>query len=191
MKNFIKNNYIIIIAFALPILLIVSVALFTYIPTFLVSTDYNFLYATCQKNDSNYYDRDCEKYIQNRFEVQNNRLTVDGISDVKNNNQLINIFEVSDGSYDVRFFLHNTEKDESREIPLERALEYKLSGLITSPDGYSVSYEYNRGADFIFFDGGSSRGYYLKKGNGEKKLNLINDRRGNFKFIGWILSKDH
>jgi hypothetical protein len=42
------------------------------------------------------------------------------------------------------------------------------------------------------FDGGSTQGHYLVKGNAKSKLNLINDEDryyhpNNFQFIGWTL----
>lgn len=104
----------------------------------------------------------------------------DGILDINEN-------------YSTRIFMHDTQKNESREITLEEAQGLSLNSLLTSPDGVSVSSDYSRGADFIFlFDGGSSYGYYLMKGNSKNRLNLINsdDRyyyQDNFQFIGWVI----
>ncbi|NCC71238.1 hypothetical protein EOM09_06665 [bacterium] len=95
--------------------------------------------------------------------------------------------------YNVRIFLHDNKKNESREITEEQAQKLYLSELITSPEGISVSDGYSNNADILFlFGGGSSYEHYLTKGNKRKKLNLIDDnsyRRGNFKFIGWVINK--
>ncbi len=190
MKEFIKKNIIVILAFLLPITLIIVVALSAYIPSLFVSTDYNFIYSSCNI-PSDYYPYQCDNYLQNRFSVVNNKLVVnpidpnqdsdkDGVRDIKEN-------------YNARIFLHNTEKNESREITIEEAQNLSLNNLLTSPDGITVSTYYDRGADFFpFFGSNSSYGHYLIKGNGKSKLNLINhdDRyyyRNNFQFIGWIL----
>ena len=104
----------------------------------------------------------------------------DGVPDINEN-------------YTARIFLHNTKKNESREITLEEAQTLTLNGLLTSPDGVTVSSNYDRGADFFFlFDGGSSYGYYLTKGKSRRRINLINRNeryyyRDNFQFIGWVL----
>ena len=93
-------------------------------------------------------------------------------------------------------FLHDTQKNESREITLAEAKTLNMDSLLTSPDGVTVSngYNYSGGGDFFFLFGGgrSDYGYYLMKGNSKKKLNLINvsDRsyyQNNFQFLGWVL----
>ena len=98
-------------------------------------------------------------------------------------------------NYIARIFLHNTIKNESREITFEEAQTLSLNSLLTSPDGVTVSSHYNRnGGDFFFIFGGSSSsyGYYLTKGKSKDKLNLINNTdqyyyQNNFQFVGWVL----
>ena len=188
MKDFIKNNFVLLLAFMLPIALIVIVALSTYIPSRIISTDYNFIYTSCTNSRSVYYR--CDNYLQQRYSVSNNKLAVNTISPTQDSDK--------DGTPDVkeyttRIFLHDTEKNESREIGLEEAKLLTLNSLITSPDGITVSSSYNRGADFLFlFDSGSSYGIYLTKGKSKRKLQLINDDsryyyRDNFRFLGWVI----
>jgi hypothetical protein len=82
---------------------------------------------------------------------------------------------------------------DSREIELKEAQALTLSGLLTSPDGITVSNHYDRGGEFFIFGGGySSYGYYLTKGKSRTKINLINSSeqyyyQNNFQFIGWVL----
>lgn len=190
MKEFIKKNFAILLAFILPVALIIIVALSTYLPSLFLSTDYNFVYSSCTEG-TNYYPYQCYNYLQKRYSLVNNKLVVnsvdpaqdsdrDGVPDIKEN-------------YTARIFLHDTKKNESREITLEEAQTLTLNDLLTSPDGVTVSSNYDRGHDFFFiFDGGSSYGYYLTKGKSRKKLNLINSDnryyyRDNFEFIGWVL----
>ena len=190
MKEFFKQNLSLVLAFSLPVLLIIIVAASTYLPSLFLSSNYNFIYAACTEGSNHYY-YNCDNYLQNRLVVVNGKLVVndinpsldsdkDGIPDINEN-------------YKERIFLHDTEKNESREITLEEARSLTLNNLVTSPDGISVSGDYSHGAEFLFlFDGGSSYGYYLMKGNNRSKLNLINndDRyyyQDNFQFIGWVL----
>ncbi|MBI2097961.1 MAG: hypothetical protein HYT46_03455 [Candidatus Vogelbacteria bacterium] len=181
---FIKNNIAVILAFTIPILLVIGIALSVYWPSFL-STDYDFVYATCDNNGVNRYGnsftypRDCNSYLNRLYKVENGKLTA----------QLS-----ADESYVTHLFLHDSQKNEGREIALAEAQALKLNGLITSPDGVSVENVYGRDVDFFPFFGGSSRsGYYLTKGNKRQKLNLVGEDernyyyRDNFKFIGWVI----
>lgn len=190
MKEFLKKNFAIVLAFVLPVALIAIIALSTYLPSLFLSTDYNFLYSACT-DGTNYYSYRCDNYLQKRYSVVNNKLVVNDIDPTldSDNDGIPDINE----NYTARLFLHDTEKNESREITITEAQTLNLNSLLTSPDGVTVSSHYDRGSDFFFlFDRGSSYGYYLTKGKSRSKLNLINrdDRyyyRDNFQFIGWIL----
>jgi len=190
MRDFIKKNFAILLAFILPIALISIVALSTYFPSFFLSTDYNFVYSSCT-DGRNYYSYRCDNYLQKRYSVVDNKLVVNEIDPAQDsdNDGILDINE----NYIARIFLHNTKNNESREITLEEAQTLMLNSLLTSPDGVTISSSYDRGVSFfIFFDGGSSYGYYITKGKSKSKLNLINsdDRyyyRDNFQFIGWVL----
>lgn len=191
MKEFIKKNFAIILAFLLPIVLIAAVALSVYLPSLFISTDYNFVYALCGDNLGHYY-YNCTNYLQQLYSVQEGKLVVNTIDPNLDANRN-NVKDINE-NYTIRLFLHNTEKDESREIALEEAKTYTLSNLLTSPDGVTFSLGYDRGAEFFpFFDGGSSSGYYLTKGRNRSRLNLINVggeyyySGRNVRFLGWVL----
>ncbi|MBI4135038.1 MAG: hypothetical protein HY471_02955 [Candidatus Sungbacteria bacterium] len=190
MREFLKKNFAIVLAFALPIALIAIIALSTYLPSLFLSTDYNFIYSSCREG-TNYYRYDCSNYLQKRYSVVNGRIAVNS-PDPGEDSDKDGVLDVNE-SYTARIFLHDTKENESREITSEEAEALTLSGLLTSPDGITVSGNYDRGADFFFlFDGGSSYGYYLTKGRSRSKLNLISngDRyyyQGDFQFIGWVL----
>lgn len=191
--KFIKNNFAILLAFILPISLIVALALSTYLPSVFLSTSYNFVYITCT-DGINYYYSNCGKYLETRYSVVDNKIianTVDPTLDL-DKNKIPDIYE----NNPVRIVLHDTKKNESREITFEDAQAITLSSIITSPDGVTVSGHYNKnGGDFFFyiFGGGSySYGHYLTKGKSRNKLNLINNTGthyslNNFKFLGWVL----
>lgn len=190
MKEFIKKNFALLLAFILPVLLIIIVALSTYLPSLFLSTNYNFIYTSCT-DGTNYYPYRCDNYLSRRHAVVDNKIIVKPI-DLTQNSDKDGVLDINE-NYTVRIFLHDTQKNESREIALEEAQTLTLNSLLTSPDGVTVSSSYDRGADFFFiFSGGSSYGYYLTKGKSKDQLNLINSDqryyyRDNFKFIGWIL----
>lgn len=187
MKEFLKKNFAIVLAFVLPVALIAIIALSAYFPSFFLSTDYNFVYSVCTEGNS--YSYRCYKYPQKRYSVVNNKLVVHGIDPTLDSDK-DGIPDINE-NYNIRLFLHNTEKNESREITIAEAQTLNLSNLLTSPDGVTVSSHYDRGGD-LFFGIGSSYGYYLTKGKSRSKLNLINSDdpyyyRDNFQFIGWVL----
>ncbi len=193
MNEFLKKNFAILLAFILPVALIAIVALSTYLPSLFLSTNYNFIYSSCF-DGTNYYDSyRCDNYLQKRHSVVNSKLVVNAIDPNQDwdGNKIPDIRK----NYTARIFLHDTKKNESREITLEEAQTLSLNSLLTSPDGITVSSQYTRnsGGDFFIFGGGSSSyGHYLTKGKSRDKLNLINrdDQsyyRHNFQFLGWVL----
>lgn len=191
MKQFVKENLTILLAFILPLVLIVGVALSVYLPSVSLSTNYNFVYSSCF-GGTNYYSYQCDTYLQNRYSIVNSKIVLNQIDPKQDsdNNDILDINE----SYTARLFLHNTQKNESREITLEEAQTLMFDNLLTSPDGVTVSNHYNkRGGDFFIFEGGSSSfGYYLTRGKARTKLELINNSdqyyyQKNFQFIGWVL----
>lgn len=188
MNQFIKKNLTLILAFALPLLLIFVVALNAYFPFSLLKTDYNFVYAACDGNDYN-YPYGCETYAKRLYSVENNKLVV---KEIPSNQDLDrNGTPDNEEKYNVRLFLHDTKQNESREIILDQAKSMEFSPLLTSPDEVTITNDYSSNPGFFLFDGGSSYGMYLTKGKLRSKLNLVNDdryyARDNFHFIGWVL----
>jgi hypothetical protein len=197
MIDFIKKNITLILAFSLPLIVILAVALSVYIPSHNLSTNYNFIYASCTDGRNN-YPYNCAQYLEKKYSVINNKLNISktGTTTVNDYNSTnIKTIDVEEKKvYVDRIFLHNTEMNESREITPEEATALNLNNLITSPDGITVSsnYNYNGGEFFPFGGGRSTFGYYLAKGKAKNKLNLINSSdqyyyQNNFKFIGWVL----
>jgi len=191
MKEFIKKNFAILLAFVLPIVLIIIVALSTYLPSLFLTTNYNFVYSSCS-NDTDYYSYRCSNYLKKFYTVIDGKLVVNVIDPTQdsNNDGIPDIKE----KYTTRIFLHDTKNNESREITLSEAQGLTLNELLTSPDGVSISGNYDKGADFfpLMMNSGSSYGYYLMKGKSKNKLNLINNEnryydQNNFQFIGWIV----
>ena len=202
MKEFIRKNLAIIIAFTLPIAMMIIVAVSVYLPSLFISTNYNFIYTVCT-NRVDYYPYNCKEYLAKKYSVAESSLIIATATSSYNervaqdiSNQVPNI-PTKDTSlnkqYTDRIFLHDTKKNESREITIEEAKTLTLNSLLTSPDGVTVSGNYSNGSDFSPFGGSrSSFGYYLTKGRSQSNLNLINNadqyyRQDNFQFIGWVL----
>ncbi len=186
MKEFLKQNITIVLAFALPFILIFGVVVSIYIPSLFVKTDYNFIYAFC--TNQNYYS--CDSTLPKKYTVKNGKLVIRDESAAPIDTNKNGIPDMKE--YPARLFLHDTKTNTSREITKEEAESLTLRGLLTSPDGASVSGRYDRnGGDFFLFGGSSSYNYYLMQGKGSARLNLIQNSgsyyQNNFEFIGWVI----
>ena len=179
------------IAFLLPLLFVGVVFVTSYIPSATLSTDYDFIYATCSEGNTP-YSYNCSNYLNNLYGVEDGTLVERPVSAVLDSDR--DEIPDIDENYRTRLFYHDTELNQSREITLDEARAFRLRDLITSPDGVAVEWEYSRSRGyFIFYGSSSSYGYYLTRGNARKRLDLIHDGeryyyRDDFQFIGWVLN---
>ncbi len=202
MKEALKKNFAIILAFAIPIVIMIGVAISVSLPSLFVTTNYNFVYATCSDNRGSYpypYNYNCSKYLERRYSVVDNKLVVNkpdmAVIEYDSNGKAIKTIP-EEQLYDDHIFIHDTKSNVSREATIEEVSSLKLNGLLTSPDGVTVSngYSNNGSSDFFIFGSRSSTyGYYLSKGKNKIKLNLVNTIdnyyiSNNFHFVGWILT---
>lgn len=180
MKNLFKDNFVIILSFSLPLFFIIFFALSIYLHSFFVFSNYNFVYAACV-NDYSYL---CVDYLKKSYSVIGGKIVLNAVDKKEN---------LREGEvYLIRIFLHDTKKNQSREISLDEAQKFRLSSLLTSPDGFNVTGQYGNGSGFILFYNSGSYNYYLVKDKNKKRLNLVNlpkqYNNDNFYFLGWVLS---
>lgn len=185
-----KRAILLAIAFALPLVFIMVIFVTTFIPATRLSTDYDFVYATCSKNrNAGYYY--CNTYMQNLYDVVDGRVTereVDPDLDSDNNG-----VKDIDENYTIRLFLHDTELNVGEEISLIEARRLQLSDEIVSPDGVAVERDYGSGGSFFPFVRVSNRyGWYLSRGSARQRLDLIGDDERNYyrddvMILGWVL----
>lgn len=187
-----KKNWLVALAFVLPIVLIAGLAISVYWPAAALA-EHDFVYATCSFNDYNsYYPYNCAGYLERFYQVQNGELTTEEVPFPPST--VLTDPKRSAVPPTTRLFLHNVKTNESREINLAEVSTFgKLSGLLTSPDGVAVQRKTDRGVEFFpLFSGPNDDGYYLVKGKKKQKLNLIDtdvnmSYRDDMKFIGWVL----
>lgn len=187
--NFIKKNFVLLLAFSLPVVLVLVVALSVYLPSRFLSTRYDFVYTACTDGATMYY-YNCGHFTPVQYEVRDGKLGVVPVDPQQdaNGNGVPDVQEQASR----RLFLHDTKKNESTEITLDQAKALQLSGLLTSPDGVLVSSGYSSSGDFLLFGGGSTYGYYLTKGKAKSELHLIGSANRSyydrdFQFVGWVL----
>ena len=167
-----KKNVSLIVGIAIPILMIVLVAISIYVPAlFAPAPRADFLYIT---GDSYYQG---QEYV-----LDNGKLVKREVKYPENYTPEV-----------ARFFLHNTSANEDKELSFEEAQKLKLNTNVKSLDGYEVVYGNTDGGVFpFFFSGGTDyNAMYLKGHNTSKKLNLQSpsDERYYYRgrrFLGWI-----
>lgn len=177
-----KQHWVLLIAFALPLLLIGGLSLSVYWPQWQLHPQYDFVYTDCLMSSGTAGSKErCEQYINERITINDAGEAI--ISATTTPNQLT-----------LRFFRHDVAANQSTEIPRGDLDDFTLSPLLTDPDGLTIGsgYEYHGG--FFPFSGGSDFEYYLAQGDTKVSLNLIQNYsrysyRDNFHFIGWILSE--
>jgi len=181
----INQHKSIIIAFSIPLLLIVGIVVFAYLPTSFVSTDYGFVYAFCQ-NDS-YREPtgkilpDCASVLKKRFTVTDGKVHINEVADT----------DLS--YYDIHLFSFDSQTKKNREVAVADIASLSINNSLISPDGVSVQYQNGSGANFFPFVMYENRdGYYFVDGDKREKISLFNDESryyyGNeFLFLGWII----
>ena len=166
----IKKNITLVLGISIPILMILFVAGSIYLPGLFIQPKFNFFYVS-----DDYY------YNQYQYSVQNEKLVRSEIQKPENKNY--------QPPREVKLYVYDVAKNESREIPFEEAQNLNLDSNSTSPDGFEVAYG-SRGDGFFpffFYSGTDYNTRYLKGHNVSKKLNLQSSGSYyNFRFLGWI-----
>ncbi len=171
-----KKNLPLYIALAVPVLMIILVAIFIYVPGIGKKPQYNFLYSS---NNNVYYG-----YGQQEYQVSNGHL----IHNPPPTTNPPDYYKPQPG--EVHFYIYDVAKDQSSEITFEQAQGYNLDSSNPSPDGYTVQQGNGGGGDFLFGGGSSDyNSWFIKGHNRSRKLNLKlsgSNNYYNFQFLGWI-----
>jgi hypothetical protein len=177
MKN---KNLPIIIGVALPLVFIVVISIIIFTPTLFVKPGFNFLYTTMD----NYYGYN--QGYKNTYKVVNNHIELEPIPLIEEYNKNIPYKAEAPTIY-----LYDVTNNSSHEISLEEAKKFFLDPGPSSPDGYSIKYQYGHDGIFELFGSNNNRnGYFIAKDSGAKKLEGLKSDRywgsEDLKFIGWI-----
>jgi hypothetical protein len=171
MKN---KNFPIIVAVVLPIIFVIVIAFVAYIPNSAIKPQYNFIYITSTGvvyGSTNY---------SNMYDVENGHIALEPQIVLPNETNVQNA---------PKLYLYDVKDNSSHEITLVDAHAYTLDPGPSSPDGYTINYEYGEdGALGVFgSDNEANTGYFIEKDSGRKKLSaLSNNSYNDFKLIGWV-----
>jgi len=172
LNKMVRKNLPLILAIALPILLIIVVALSVTLPSLFIKPQFNFLYASSNN------------YASYRvFSVVDGKLTRVEIKQ-----------PIKDAYYEPQvvpqLYLHDVATNSSRQVTFAQAQEFVLDSSPKSPDGFEVvNGSRGEGVMPMMFWSGSDYGVkYIKGNNGSKKLNLqiSSDNYYSFEFLGWV-----
>ena len=192
MKNFIKENLVLVIGLTLPVLLIALFFVATVIPKSMGKPpQYEMLFTTTKYD----YQNKPEYVID--FNVKNQQLMANSKkNDEKNYNNATKILMAYDGKTEtVREIRIDASKlTEGNEVLLEETKNLSVDTAVISPDGYTLegpNYGGNGLVGGLFGGGYRNTGYRLKKGGvGYKVPNMQPDYYySQLQFIGWLAKK--
>ena len=172
-----KSHLPLIVGILLPIIFIIIVSIAIFVPSLSVDPQHDFVYSA----ENSYYSYSNE--YRNTYKVVNGRIALEPMPYREN---MIYKGDMPD------LYRYNIRTFTTHKISLEEAKSLNLDPGPSSPDGYSVAYEYGHSGIFELFGSNSEDdGYFISKGRGKKKLpGLPVDgyyrNPGSFKFIGWI-----
>lgn len=172
-----KKNLPLYIALAVPVLMILLVAAFIYLPGIGKKPAHNFVYMSGQ--DVYYYGD-----ARGEYTVTNGRLVKNPLPPIPEGQAPYYKPAVSDP----HFYFYDVSKHEAREITLAEAAAFELDPSNVSPDGYTVERGNGNSGAFLFGDSGDYNSWFLKGHNRANKLNikLIGTDYYNMRFLGWV-----
>lgn len=172
-----REDFALIIGLALPVIFMIILAIAIYLPNLSVKPQHNFIYTLPQYSYHKEYQM--EYFITDNHIAQKQAIVLS-----QNNNAVI-----LPGGPDLYFY--DVHKDTSHQLTYKEAEQYTLVPGPSSPDGYTVTYNYSHGGIFELFGSGSDKsGMYISSGKGSKKLTGIQNTRyynySNINIIGWV-----
>lgn len=171
------KNLPLMVGIALPLLLIGVITLVIFGPSLSIKPAHDFIYTS----DDDYYSY-TRDYLHT-YKVMDGRITLEAVPPKPG---------YAPTKTAPPLYLYDVQTDTVHQITFEDARGYVLDPGPSSPDGYSVSYQYGHDGIFeLFGSSNEDNGYVISKGDGVKRLSGItgNGRYSyddGFKLLGWI-----
>ena len=170
-----RKNIPLYIALAIPVVMIIAIAAFIYLPGATKQPKYNFLYMT----GSNVYGYGSQQYVVSAGHLTQNPQPLP-----------VPVTNYIPPQNDAHFYIYNVSTNQATEVSLAQAQSYTLSSNNTSPDGYTVQQGNSGGGDFLFGSGPNDyNNWFLNGYNRSRKLNIQTGSPNvpyNFQFLGWV-----
>ncbi len=176
-----NKNLPLILGIAIPVVMVLAVALSIWIPSLSAHPETDFLYSQTSYASGPYYSS-VDYYVAGG-KIEKTAYATTNLSPEKVG--LPGPFP----DQDVRLYVHVTSDNSNREITFADAQKLTLDDSSLSPDGYQIVFGNGGGGFFPFFFSGSDYDSKYIQGHGAKKrLNLAGGSDGrSFKLIGWIM----
>jgi hypothetical protein len=192
MKNWVKENLVLVVGLALPVLLIALFFVATVLPkTFGTPPQYELLFTTTK------YDYQNKPEYVLDFNVKNKQLMVKSKKyDEKTYNNATRLLMAYDAKTEVvrEIKIDESKLNEGSEILLEETKNMELDTSLISPDGYTLegpNYNSSGLLGGLFGGGYRNSGFRIKKGNVGYKVpqHQPDYYYSDLKFVGWVIKK--
>jgi len=167
------KNLPLLVGIALPVIFIIIMVIIIFTPALFVKPGHNFIYT----NDSQIPYNQSYRY---NYTIKDSHIDLTPVT-IQEKTTVIEQLP--------KLYLYDVKAGASHEVSFAEVQKLTLDPGPSSPDGYSVNYDYSHSGIFeLFGSRGDDSGYYISKGNGKKRLGgLSTDRyNNNFKLIGWV-----
>lgn len=174
MRDRLKENISLLIGLAIPVLMILFIAVAVYFPRWFSTVEppkHDFLYLVG------------DPYGDIQYSVRGGKLVKEKIQRPQPSYRRYRT------GLETRFFIHRIRTNRSEEVTFENATKLKLDSKVNSPDGYSIVHGRRAAEFFPFFGRRDYRARYLKKDSYTEKLKIetSEDYPYNFRFLGWVV----
>lgn len=178
------KNLPLIVGIALPIILIAIISLVIFLPSLSVKPAHDFIYTSGDANYDGY-----SRYYRNSVQVGKDGRIVLKENPIPNNPQnYLNEYIKADTP---TLYRYDVRTASSHQISLTEAQALVLDPGPSSPDGYTIQYDYGHDGLFeLFGSGNRDSGLYIGKGSAKKGLTGMAEQgryySNNFNLVGWI-----
>ncbi len=190
-----KNNIPLIVGLALPVLMIVFVAVSIYLPQMGGGAvpQYDFLYMT-QGGGVN-TPPGVEKYY---YGVEGDKLTRQEVATTMQNPKdptAPTVVPAGKPIETAKFYIYDTKQNTSREVTFADAEKLVLDSRMVSQDSFEITQGNNNGSIFTeIFGGNRDYGSWYISGHGKATKLILVSQPGSygyfdFRFLGWITQK--
>jgi len=196
LKKFLKENLVLVMGIALPVLLVILFFLTSILPKSLAEPPQHDLLFSVMR-----YDYQTASPVNFDFVVRDGVLyarigKVDSQNINRYHRRLVRYDAQTESVREIPYDLAGiSDASEGAEIPVEATANLTIDTSSKAPDGYtfeSASYSSGGLVSELFFGGYRNQGYRIVKGRAAYRIPSTfgkNHYAGNMQFIGWVVEK--
>lgn len=180
-----KKHAPLIAAIALPVIFIIILLIAIVVPSVTVNPQFDFIYVDTSEQYKKSFDA---SQYKNTYDVKDGKIVKVAVQIYVD--PMLKYPELIQYEDAPTLYYYDIAENTSREISFEEAQKLTLDEGPSSPDGYTIKFEYNNDGIFeLFGSGNNDSGYVITKGSGRKQLTGIDTLRyygEDVDLIGWI-----